>query len=67
MDISKLKASTKIQHLRKGDEYTVLAVGKMEESDGNWVPSVTFRKINTVEVYTRAASRVAVKFKVVEE
>lgn len=66
MNINTLKASTTIQHLRKGDKYTVLAVGKMEEHDGNWVPSVTFRKINTAEVYTRAASRVAVKFKVVE-
>ena len=66
MDISKLKTSTKIQHLRKGDEYTVLAVGKMEDSEDNWVPSVTFRKINTGEVYTRKSSRVAVKFKVIE-
>ncbi|AQT28023.1 hypothetical protein pVa21_082 [Vibrio phage pVa-21] len=66
MNINTLKASTTIQHLRKGDKYTVLAVGKMEERGGNWVPSVTFRKINTDEVYTRAASRVAIKFKVVE-
>ena len=66
MDISKLKPCTKIQHLRKGDVYTVLAVGKMEDCEGKWVPSVTFCKINTNEVYTRKVSRVAVKFKVFE-
>lgn len=65
MDASKLKASNTIQHIRKGDQYRVLAVGMMETGEGTWEPSVTFRKVNTNDVFTRPVKRVEAKFKIV--
>lgn len=61
----KLTDGALVEHLRKGDQYTVIALGKMEECPGYWIPSITFRKNQTGEVFTRALERFVSKFKIV--
>lgn len=63
--LDELCGNTVIAHIRKHDTYQVIAVGKMEDASGNWVPSVTFCKLNTDEVYTRTFTRMQSKFEII--
>lgn len=64
--IDQLKSSTVVRHVENGDAYTVMAAGKMETMPKVWVPSVTFRKFNTCEVFTRTFEVFKTRFEIEE-
>lgn len=64
--IDQLKSSTVVRHVENGDAYTVISAGKMETMPKVWVPSVTFRKFNTCEVFTRTFEVFKTRFEIEE-
>lgn len=64
--IDQLKSSTVVRHVENGDAYTVMATGKMETTPKVWVTSVTFRKFNTCEVFTRTFEVFKTRFEIEE-
>jgi hypothetical protein len=53
-------------HNPKGGRYTVVGSGKVKIDDGEWLPSITYRSIETGELYTRTESDFNDKFKIIE-
>lgn len=53
-------------HETKGGHYTLVGNGKVKIDDGDWLPAITYRSVETGELYTRTEADFNDKFKVIE-